>query len=100
MTAAQPSARLNTYLGPKRQLLGNPAGRVAPAWKTDAAAQSPTAKAMLAKGKHAEQGSKIFLSKLPLDVDEKEVEVRGDLGFHIKETAEVLFLWMCGCVGI
>ena len=89
MTAAQPSARLNTYLGPKRQLLGNPAGRVAPAWKTGAV---PTAPAMFAKGKHAEQGSKIFLSKLPLDVDEKEVEVCGDLGFHIKETTQVLFL--------
>jgi THO complex subunit 4 len=90
MTAAQPPARLNTYLGPKRQLLGNPAGRVAPAWKTDAAAQAPTAaKAMFAKGKHAEQGSKIFLSKLPLDVDEKEVEVRGD---HIKETTKGSFL--------
>ncbi|KAG5642086.1 hypothetical protein DXG03_003639 [Asterophora parasitica] len=67
--SGQPYARLNNFHGPKRQLLGNHAGHAAPAWKTNAPLQSA------GKGKQVlETGSKIFLSRLPLDVSEKEVE--------------------------
>jgi hypothetical protein len=76
----QSYARLNAYNGPKRQILGNQAGRAAPAWKTTNGVPPPgtmSSQGVQGKGKHAalEQGSKIFLSKLPLDVDELEVEV-------------------------
>ena len=68
-----PYARLNTFHGPKRQLLGNKAGQAAPAWRMNV----PTpGQGQAAKGKNmVEQGSKIFLSRLPVDVGEKEVEV-------------------------
>ena len=74
-----PYARLNAFHGPKRQLLGNHAGHTAPAWRIAApptGAQIVTG-VQLAKGKQVaqEQGSKIFLSRLPADVAEKEVEV-------------------------
>ncbi|KAI0350867.1 hypothetical protein OH77DRAFT_1524555 [Trametes cingulata] len=58
-------ARLNNYHTPKQKILGNPAAQPAPAWK-------PNAKA---SGSNGEQGSKILLSRLPLDVVENEVEV-------------------------
>ncbi|RDB30822.1 mRNA export protein mlo3 [Hypsizygus marmoreus] len=66
----QPYARLNTFHGPKRQLLGNQAGYAAPAWRN----VPPIPGQVIGKGKHVAQDSKIFLSKLPLDVGEKEVE--------------------------
>lgn len=66
-------ARLNAFHGPKRQLLGNHAGQAAPAWRTNGVLP---AQAAGIKGKApAESGSRIFLSKLPVDVGEKEVEV-------------------------
>ncbi|KAH7886848.1 hypothetical protein F5I97DRAFT_1870706 [Phlebopus sp. FC_14] len=52
-------ARLHSYHNTKRNLLGNQAGLVAPAWRDQ---------------KPKEQGSKILLSRLPLDVGETEVE--------------------------
>jgi THO complex subunit 4 len=69
--------RPNTFHSQKRQLLGNQAGHVAPAWKTNG---GPT----LGQGQgknDMEQGSKIFLSRLPVDVEEKEVEVSHERGF-------------------
>ncbi|KAA1472101.1 hypothetical protein DENSPDRAFT_838272 [Dentipellis sp. KUC8613] len=69
-------ARLNSYHGPKRQLLGPHAGQAAPAWR---ASNIPTGPA-LANGaassskKSITQGSKILLSNLPMDVGESEVE--------------------------
>ncbi|KAF8068715.1 hypothetical protein FPV67DRAFT_1607313 [Lyophyllum atratum] len=66
----QPYARLNTFHGPKRQLLGNQAGHAAPAWKTNVPPQTSGG-----KGKQVmDQGSKIFLTRLPVDVGETEVE--------------------------
>ena len=56
--------RIGNFHGQKRQLLGNQAGKAAPAWKTN-----------LEKQKAADPGSKILLSRLPIDVDEAEVEV-------------------------
>ncbi|KAJ7823988.1 hypothetical protein B0H14DRAFT_3088841 [Mycena olivaceomarginata] len=61
----QPYARLNAFHGQKRQLLGNPAGHVPPAWRH---AGPPTGPALCS-------GSKIFLSRLPMDVGETEVEL-------------------------
>lgn len=71
---AHPYARLNTFHGPKRQLLGNHAGHAAPAWK-NVPVQGPSS---VGKGKQVQldPGSKIFLSRLPLDVKDSEVEVR------------------------
>lgn len=71
----QPHARLNSYHGPKRQLLGNHAGHAAPAWRN--VHELPGQTAALGKNRHnvQEQGSKILLSRLPVDVGEKEVEV-------------------------
>ncbi|CAL1699276.1 unnamed protein product [Somion occarium] len=65
MQAHPQYARFNTYHGPKRQLLGNQAGHTAPAWRvnTPAAGKKPI-----------DQGSKILLSRLPLDVGDDEVE--------------------------
>ncbi|KAG6902167.1 hypothetical protein C0995_003641 [Termitomyces sp. Mi166 len=67
-----PYARLNTFHGPKRQLLGNHAGHAAPAWK-NVPDQGPSS---VGKGKQVQldPGSKIFLSRLPFDVKESEVE--------------------------
>ena len=68
-----PYARLNSFHGPKRQLLGNNAGKAPPAWRIPAAVAPDQASA---KGKMVqEQGSRIFLSRLPVDVGEKDVEV-------------------------
>ncbi|KAG0696594.1 hypothetical protein DFH29DRAFT_812790 [Suillus ampliporus] len=50
-----------SYHGAKRTLLGNQAGNVPPAWRD-------------AKDKQKERGSKILLSRLPVDVGETEVE--------------------------
>jgi hypothetical protein len=69
-----PYARLNTFHGPKRQLLGNQAGHAAPSWRMNG--MPTTGQGLAGKGKNVmEQGSKIFLSRLPVDVEEKEVEV-------------------------
>ncbi|KAJ6595824.1 hypothetical protein DFH09DRAFT_1135709 [Mycena vulgaris] len=71
----QPYARLNAFHGPKRQLLGNQAGYAPPAWRT----AGPSTAAFAAGGPKGKQvategGSKIFLSRLPMDVGETEVE--------------------------
>ncbi|KAJ6627828.1 hypothetical protein B0H10DRAFT_1992089 [Mycena sp. CBHHK59/15] len=72
----QPYARLNTFHGSKRQLLGNQAGHAPPAWRAGPSAAYSAPGGSLAKGKQvaSEQGSKIFLSRLPMDVGETEVE--------------------------
>ncbi|KAG2156804.1 uncharacterized protein EDB93DRAFT_1125721 [Suillus bovinus] len=57
----RPQARITSYHGAKRNLLGNQAGNVPPAWRDS-------------KAKQKEQGSKILLSRLPVDVGETEVE--------------------------
>ena len=70
-----PYARLNSFHGPKRRLLGHNAGQAAPSWKSVAQEQQIGA-GLVSKGKMVqEQGSRIFLSRLPVDVGEKEVEV-------------------------
>ncbi|KAI0676538.1 hypothetical protein C8Q78DRAFT_28837 [Trametes maxima] len=58
--------RFSNYHTPKQRILGNPSAQPAPAWR-------PNAKA--ASGSNLESGSKILLSRLPLDVVENEVEV-------------------------
>lgn len=69
-----PYARLNSFHGPKRRLLGHNAGKAAPSWKS--AAQEQADAGLASKGKMVqEQGSRIFLSRLPVDVGEKDVEV-------------------------
>lgn len=69
---ADPSARFNTFHGPKRQVVGNPAGKPPPAWRPNVAGAAGAS----TKGKALqESGSKIFLSRLPVDVGEKEVDV-------------------------
>ncbi|KAJ7152270.1 hypothetical protein C8R43DRAFT_480286 [Mycena crocata] len=73
MQAQYRPARLNAFHGPKRQLLGNHhAGKAPPAWRGPATAAYSAAN----KGKQptTEPGSKIFLSRLPMDVGETEVE--------------------------
>jgi len=73
MMNQQPYARLNTFYGPKRQILGNQAGQAAPAWRTHV--PSIPGQSTMTKGKQpAQEDSKILLSKLPVDVAEKEVE--------------------------
>ncbi|KAK0203814.1 hypothetical protein DFS33DRAFT_1260979 [Desarmillaria ectypa] len=66
-------SRYNAFHTPKQQVLGNNAGHVAPAWRV---AGSSAANASAGKGKQAasQAGSKILLSRLPVDVSEKEVE--------------------------
>lgn len=61
------SSRLNTYHTPKQRILGNPSAHPAPAWRPNARAAN------------TDPGSKILLSRLPLDVEENEVEVRSRL---------------------
>jgi len=73
MHAAPSAPRYRSFHGPKRQVLGNNAGQVAPAWRvpgpsTSAAPHGPRKPAV-------SSGSKILLSQLPADVGEKEVEV-------------------------
>ena len=73
-----PYARLNSFHGPKRRLLGHNAGQAPPSWKSVAVApdQVGAAAGLVSKGKIVqEQGSRIFLSRLPVDVGEKDVEV-------------------------
>lgn len=83
-------ARLNSYHGPKRQLLGNPAGHVPPAWRNANVPAGLPHNANIASGsgpkKAVEAGSKILLSNLPMDVGENEVEVSASASEHIRCT--------------
>lgn len=75
MQTHHPYARLNTFHGPKRQLLGNHAGKPPPSWRTTAPTGPGQTDATVSNGSPArEQGSRIFLSRLPVDVGEKDVE--------------------------
>ncbi len=67
----KPYTRYNNVHAPKRQLLGSQAQFVKPAWKPNV---QTTGVAGSVKGKEV-QGSKIFISGLPHDVGEKEIEV-------------------------
>ncbi|KAJ6487980.1 hypothetical protein C8R45DRAFT_995078 [Mycena sanguinolenta] len=69
----QPYARLNTFHNQKRQLLGNPAGHVPPAWRNPGPSTGPSVNGQI-RGKPGNEGSKIFISRLPMDVGEREVE--------------------------
>lgn len=69
-------ARLNTYHGPKRQLLGNhTAGRAAPSWRSNAIPEEAAAAQAAAKRVTIRNlsGSKILLSCLPNDVSESDI---------------------------
>ncbi|GBE88613.1 hypothetical protein BKA93DRAFT_801971 [Sparassis latifolia] len=72
MQAHPQYVRLSAYHGPKRQLLGNQAGSAPPAWRIN---QPATAKRPIGSMNAVEKGSKILLSRLPLDVGESEVEL-------------------------
>lgn len=70
-----PYARLNSFHNPKRRLLGHNPGQAPPSWKSVAPPNQVDA-GLVSKGKTVqEQGSRIFLSRLPVDVGEKDVEV-------------------------
>ncbi|KAH9478738.1 mRNA export protein mlo3 [Psilocybe cubensis] len=70
------NGRVASYHTPKRQVLGNRAGHTAPAWKANAASVSGHGiNGGPARAKSVtETGSRIFISMLPVDVGEKEVE--------------------------
>lgn len=80
MSRPQVAGRLNAYHGPKKTMLGNNAGRAAPAWRaniipadTKPAAQKNATAFKFANG--GEAGSKALLTNLPHDVREAEIEV-------------------------
>lgn len=82
--------RYNGSHGPKRQLLGH--HQVPPAWRPDLPSQT-------GKGKEVrDTGSKIFITRLPFDVSEKEIEV----GAHthtlphssLKPVGELIMVWL------
>lgn len=85
-----PYARLNTFHGPKRQLLGNKAGHAAPAWRTNV--MPLPGQGIAGNSRDVEQGSKIFLSRLPVDVGEKEVEVRDYVGYLPNSCSPIFML--------
>ncbi|KAI1788664.1 hypothetical protein LXA43DRAFT_949738 [Ganoderma leucocontextum] len=66
MQTHNPRHGINTYHSHKQRVLGNPATQPAPAWRANAKAASSSG---------SELGSKILLSRLPVDVVENEVEV-------------------------
>lgn len=69
----KPYTRFNDAHAPKRQLIGSQAQHVKPAWKPNVQATTQVASGSM-KGKEV-LGSKIFISGLPFDVGEKEIEV-------------------------
>lgn len=71
---AAAAARLHNFHGPKRQLLGKKA-IPAPAWKGNRGTGASSTGEAVGESKGKEMGSKILLSKLPLDVTPTEVEV-------------------------
>ena len=89
-----PYARLNSFHGPKRQLLGHKAGQAPPAWRTAFVAPNQVGVASVSKGKVVqEQGSRIFLSRLPVDVGEKDVEVSDHCGFQTHYFLIISSVW-------
>ncbi len=76
------SARLNAYHGTKRQLTGTSAAQIAPAWRTTNGVAAVNGSTLTLSKKALQQGSKILLSNLPMDVAESEIEVR-TLAFSI-----------------
>lgn len=94
-------ARLNTYHGPKRQLLGNhTAGRAAPSWRSNAIPEEAAAAQAAAKRVTIRNlsGSKILLSCLPNDVSESDITVCLFCGLYIwLFSSSFLFYSFCGC---
>ncbi|KAF9023654.1 hypothetical protein BDZ89DRAFT_989743 [Hymenopellis radicata] len=74
MQSRQSYARYNTFHGPKQQLLGNQAGHVAPAWRANTSGANGVAGSSGKAKQITNPGSKILLSRLPVDVPEKEVD--------------------------
>ncbi|KAF9528687.1 hypothetical protein CPB83DRAFT_766388 [Crepidotus variabilis] len=68
----RPYVRYGNVHGPKRQLLGNRA-QPPPAWRTNNVPTTAQLPGVSRKGKEV-AGSKIFISSLPFDVGETEVE--------------------------
>jgi len=63
---SSPKICSNSHHNAKRQLLGNPAANIAPAWKPNA---------QVKEKQKLQEESKILLSRLPADVGDTEVEV-------------------------
>jgi len=72
MQAQHHYGRVNAYHGTKQQLLGAKVGQAAPAWRGNQATINGKRAAGPVNG--LEKGSKILLSKLPMDVSENEVQ--------------------------
>ncbi|PPQ67210.1 hypothetical protein CVT26_007283 [Gymnopilus dilepis] len=69
---SKPYARSNDFYKPKDHVLGHSSKQTQPAWKAaNAVGGSPQGSW---KGKAVENGSKVFLTGLPVDVAEKDVE--------------------------
>jgi len=87
---SSPKVCSNSHHSAKRQLLGNPAANIAPAWKLNAQAKE--------KQKLQEE-SKILLSRLPADVGDTEVEVStsisgcwgGNMGWAYTHLVKLVF---------
>ena len=74
---SKPYARSNDFYKPKDHVLGHSSRQTQPAWKAaNGVGGSPQGSW---KGKAVENGSKVFLTGLPADVAEKDVEVRACL---------------------
>ena len=71
-SAYQHPPRANSVHGAKRKVLGSAANHVQPAWRPNIAAQQAAAAKKISEA----QVSKIFISSLPNDVQQTEVEVR------------------------
>jgi len=71
-STTQHGPRNNSTHGAKRKVLGSAANHVPPAWRPNIAAQQAAAAKKISEA----QGSKIFISSLPNDVQQTEVEVR------------------------
>lgn len=79
----QPADRSRRYHPQKRELVGVRPGRAPPAWKTNMAGTSGQLNGTGGKVKApVGTGSKIFISMLPVDVVEKEVEVGAQFSKH------------------
>jgi THO complex subunit 4 len=75
-TAKKLYPQMHSQSRSKRQLIGNPAAQVHPAWKLANYPSNSFVQQSKDKHKAEEVGSKILLSRLPADVGENEIEVR------------------------
>ena len=93
---SQPYARSNNFHGPKRQLLGNQAGHAPPSWRTNGPV--PVPQGGKGRGVPTDVGSRIFLSRLPIDVAEKDVEVSTTIVFRRLSPQRTDFLYDVGII--